>query len=493
MLRRHKRLVATIASATLALGTSTLAGTLAGGAAAAPEPGVSPLDLWAPDRIVTGSYNGRVYTDFGLRLVAVGEPFELWSTRASYADPIVTEWRSSAGDVELPEGTMQDFSGLEKFLAISVRRVSDGTVAHYRRSNVCLNGFSQRISPEAPATSPYPWGCAWNPYTLGSVMGVEEGHAVSLMDEWGRPFRLERGKYDVTMLIRPAYATMLGIAPEQAKEVTRLIVKREGPDDFRTQRRSAGSPDAQPASHEPRQTRAVPPPGGPAPDLRSLPAFDVQLNEKGTALRFAATVWNAGNSPMVVDGFRGENEDHMDAYQYFYDSEGNQVGDPLAVGEMHWHAENHQHWHFEDFARYRLLKPDSTQAVKSTKQSFCLANTDAVDYTVDGANWTPENTDLGSDCGGSGAISVRQVLDAGSGDTYLQYRYGQAFPIKNVPNGVYDIAVEANPLGNLAESDETNNVSLRRIRIGGKPDRRWVKSFAVGIIEETIPGGLRVR
>ncbi len=157
----------------------------------------------------------------------------------------------------------------------------------------------------------------------------------------------------------------------------------------------------------------------------------------------------------------------------------------MPVGEMHWHAQNHQHWHFEDFARYRLLNADKTKAVRSTKQSFCLANTDAVDYTVPGADWRPENTDLSTACGGQDAVSIREVLSAGSGDTYLQYRYGQAFRIKNLPNGVYCVAVEANPLGNLAELDETNNDSLRKIRLAGHGKHRRVKVTQVGIIDES--------
>ena len=57
------------------------------------------------------------------------------------------------------------------------------------------------------------------------------------------------------------------------------------------------------------------------------------------------------------------------------------------------------------------------------------------------------------------------MLSAGSGDTYVQYRAGQAFRIKNLPDGVYYIAVEANPMGNLVELDETNNDSLRKVRL----------------------------
>ncbi len=191
---------------------------------------------------------------------------------------------------------------------------------------------------------------------------------------------------------------------------------------------------------------------------------------------------------MVVDGYRSEDGDHMDAYQYFFDTDGNQTG-YQQVGEMHWHAQNHQHWHFEDFARYRLLNKDKTEAVVSTKQSFCLANTDAVDYTVDGADWQPENTDLSTACGGHDALSVREVLASGSGDTYMQYRYGQAFPLKKVEDGVYYIAVEANPAysgtRDLIESDYDNNDSLRKIRIStDRQGHRKVKVFQVGNIVE---------
>ena len=58
--------------------------------------------------------------------------------------------------------------------------------------------------------------------------------------------------------------------------------------------------------------------------------------------------------------------------------------------------------------------------MRSGKEAFCLANTDAVDYTVKNANWHPDNTDLSTACGQENSISVREVLDVGSGDTYTQ-------------------------------------------------------------------------
>ncbi len=144
--------------------------------------------------------------------------------------------------------------------------------------------------------------------------------------------------------------------------------------------------------------------------------------------------------------------------------------------------DGHTHRHFRDFARYRLLDEDKGLVVRSRKEAFCLVNTDAIDYTVPGANWRPENTNLRTSCGNHAAISVPEVLDAGSGDTYWQGLPGQSFDVKNLPNGTYYVSVEANPKGVLIESDRDNNNSYRRIVLGGSADDRWVKVSKIGLI-----------
>ena len=78
---------------------------------------------------------------------------------------------------------------------------------------------------------------------------------------------------------------------------------------------------------------------------------------------------------------------------------GNQTG-YVPAGQMIWDPrKTHHHWHFEDFARYRLLDANKHGVVRSKKEAFCLANTDMIDYTVPGANWNPDNTDLATSCG----------------------------------------------------------------------------------------------
>ncbi len=224
-------------------------------------------------------------------------------------------------------------------------------------------------------------------------------------------------------------------------------------------------------------------PDGPRPDLRSLPAFGIQVIPRSDAemglgrdrLAFAATVWNRGTSPLVVDGFRRRGEDVMDAYQYFYDRDGRQVGH-TKTGVMEYDdRDGHDHWHFLDFAAYRLLDADKKRIMRSGKEAFCLVPTDAVHLALKGANWNPYTTDLHSACGQPSSLAIRETLDVGWGDTYGQYLPGQSFDIETLPNGTYFIEVTANPDGRLHELRTTNNTSLRKVILGGKPGARTVE------------------
>jgi hypothetical protein len=75
---------------------------------------------------------------------------------------------------------------------------------------------------------------------------------------------------------------------------------------------------------------------------------------------------------------------------------------------------------------------------------------------------------------------VSEVLTSGSGDTYEQSRAGQSFDIATLPNGIYYIEVQANPAHVLTEKSMANNVSLRKLRLGGTPDHRTLQVFPVG-------------
>ena len=294
---------------------------------------------------------------------------------------------------------------------------------------------------------------------------------------------LPPGSYTVTLAIRSDYAAALGMTPAQSRATVavRLVpgTLEQEPD------HSAGVA----ARHALRTAHAGPlgrrvRPTGPLPDLRSLPAWAVEV-EGGRHLTFAATVWNAGPGRLVVDGFRSADPDVMRAYQYFFSAGGQQQG-YAPVGTMEWDArDGHDHWHFTDFATYRLLDARRQVVLRSGKEAFCLANTDVVDYLVPGANWRPSNTDLHTSCGGRGSLGVREVLDTGSGDTYAQYLPGQSFDLSGLPNGTYWIEVRANPERTLHETRTGNNASYRKVVVGGSAGQRTATAEKVGVVDES--------
>ena len=183
---------------------------------------------------------------------------------------------------------------------------------------------------------------------------------------------------------------------------------------------------------------------------------------------------DAGPAPLEVQGFRRQNEDTMDSWQYFFDQHGNAVG-KARVGRMEYDARHgHQHWHFRQFARYSLTDTDKTQVVRSHKEAFCLAPTDPIDLLSPGAELNPYQIGFGSACGSVNSIWVRESLPAGWGDTYYQWLPGQSFDITHLPNGRYFVKVQVNKNGNLYETDASNNVSYRRIFLRGRPGARFV-------------------
>jgi Lysyl oxidase len=479
---RARRRMLTVASAVVTLTTFG-----SGVAVAAPSGSTAQPQIRfvaAASSVTVDSWEGEpVYLDLGTHVVAGANPLEVWVKRASYADPVVANQIVRSGgkqrSVPLPAGLVTDFTGFRNFQHVSIKDASGNTVVD-RDETFCPNGYGSRTRPDAPDTSPYPRDCPWNPFTLGSVWGIQAGWSAPTASWFSEPVDLPEGNYTAVVSVNQPYRNLFGIPADQASATigvtVRVMTFPDGGRALRAPDAAAAGPAAtgalpQPAASRPSGAASVP--RGPKPDLRSLPAWDIRAD--GDYLTFNATVWTAGTSPLVVDGFRRTGEDVMDAYQYFYDTKGNQVG-YAPVGTMEWDArDGHEHWHFTDFAQYRLLDENKQVAVRSGKEAFCLANTDAVDYTLPNANWQPDGTDLHTACGGAGALSVREVLDIGSGDTYAQYLPGQSFDLTGLPNGTYYVEVSANPDHKLYETSTDNNVSLRKVILGGVPGTRTVE------------------
>jgi Lysyl oxidase len=112
----------------------------------------------------------------------------------------------------------------------------------------------------------------------------------------------------------------------------------------------------------------------------------------------------------------------------------------------------------------------------SNKQSWCLAPTDAIDLSVQNANWGQLPQDVYSSCayGQPGALWVRESLPVGWGDTYGQGVNFGAFNISDLPNGTYYVRTHVNPTGSIMEGSSDNNIEDRLIRLRGKPGHRRV-------------------
>ena len=492
-MRSVRRTVAVASALAVALGTAftSVSSAETTGGKADPRPLLSLRT--ASDKIIVEKYGRSVYPNLGIYLEAGDEAFEVRLNRAyDYLTPIEGHFVTSGGDVALPADLLKSFRGLPRFTHLTITDKS-GSVVVDRNQRFCSSGEPTRIRPDAPDVSTYPLDCPYNPFTLGAVFGIDPGFAMPAVEPYGKPLRIPLGRYTVTLAVNPLYRDLLGLSEEETTATVKMQVVK-GDDCFGHGAgrgcKGAGSDQGStsvaprhPARHAPKDEPNLAPDPAFLPDLRSLPAYAIQIGKNGY-MQFAATVWNAGPSPLVVDGFRRPTEDVMDAYQYFYDTDGTPQGYAPA-GSMEWDPRHgHTHWHFRDFARYRLLDADMNNVVRSRKEAFCLANTDAVDYTVEGANWRPYNTDLHTSCGDYQSISVREVLDSGSGDTYYQGLPGQSFNVKDLEPGVYYIAVEANPAGNMFEVDTANNNAYRKIKLGGEPGGpRTVKVFPVGMVD----------
>jgi Lysyl oxidase len=431
-----------------------------------------------------------IVLDPGIYVAAVGGTFALDVERPDYGQPYSVRqvWNDQAGNHErpLPSSVVHGWKGLAQFLHVVVRNAS-GKVVLDRTLTFCPNSLTpQRISTYGPADPTFPFGCdiGFNPFPRSSVWGIDRGWAVdpaatgfSFFQPTRPPlvFRGPDGNYTVTASITPAMVSLFGIDPDRATSTVHVTVTTQQGECPPICAAGSRAPSTQPALPSSVPTGAPPDPAN-LPDLQALPAFGVYVFHRNGQdyLSFGTTEWVGGGSDLDVEGFRRNNSRVMDAYQYFFQDD--QVVGRAPVGTMVFDDQHgHHHWHFAQFARYSLLAVKSALVVRSHKQSFCIAPTDPVDLVLPGATLRENPFALFFlQCGTPTSLWVREEMPVGWGDTYLQNVAGQAFNITSVPNGAYDIRVEVNPLHLLYEQDTTNDTSMRRIVLGGRPGHRRV-------------------
>ncbi|HEX3303824.1 MAG TPA: lysyl oxidase family protein [Thermomicrobiales bacterium] len=168
-------------------------------------------------------------------------------------------------------------------------------------------------------------------------------------------------------------------------------------------------------------------------------------------LRFANTAVNLGGRLEIAVG-----SGTRDIYQNIYDQNvgGNRVIHQKVGADLIYHPQ-HNHFHFEDFAKYELLKKDSSGYYRATtrtgsKTTYCILDTLRVG--TDGP--TKRQYD--------GCGATVQGLSAGWGDTYIASLFGQWIDLgtKMLPDGKYAIRSTADPDDKLMELNDFNNVGI---------------------------------
>jgi hypothetical protein len=471
-----------------------------GQAAAQPKaPSSGPLvKLIAAQKFIKVPEAGKfVFLDPGVYVAAFRSKLEFDVQRASYRKPLtITEIIHVPGvgviARPLPSWLLSGWNGLARFLRISVANSRGKAVASHVLPFCPNSGNPQRTNPNSPPNSPFPQECSSDPFELGMVEGLQRGWAEDPISGGylfgGEEFKLKPGSYKVTVNIVRGWRRILHVTRRDATATVHVRVVK--------QRSGCIPPFCLPGRGQAKRRQMLPelpaaptmtsPPKADLPDLIPLPSWGISIQNtdarhkpKDSSLDFGATVWIGGNARLDVEGFRRLGTNTMEAYQYFWHN-GRVVG-RAKVGTMGFSGYNS--WHFQQFAQYRLLNARKSVVVRSQKVGFCIAATDPVDLLLPHATWVPEYTGLSGACGDPSALWVTETLPVGWGDTYFQYIPHQSFDITHLQNGTYYIEIIANPERVLHETNTHNDISLRKVIIGGTPGHKTVRVPALDGID----------
>ena len=218
------------------------------------------------------------------------------------------------------------------------------------------------------------------------------------------------------------------------------------------------------------------PPGLLLPDLVAVPATDLEITQgrEVTRLRFSSSLGNIGLGPIEVrpnQNVACPPGQHNSTQIIYVDTNANNHYEAVLdtayarhrAGCMIFHPK-HDHWHFKASARYTLLDPSGENGFvvvsARRKVSFCLRDTARL--PVEYGTWRYRER--------YGACSRRspQGISVGWMDVYQSFLAGQALPLPDeLPDGDYCLQTVVDPINQLQETDDSNNSSVRALRIRG--------------------------
>lgn len=221
--------------------------------------------------------------------------------------------------------------------------------------------------------------------------------------------------------------------------------------------------------------RETPPPPAPRepilPDLITTPMSDflVGTDEEGNeALRFTATVANIGVGPLLLRAARsGGSSDDWRVAQWFQEPDGSQTGRYIDA-TLIFGGHGHEHWHLKYGTAYRLFDDGGSDLRSQTKAGYCWF--DQIVYKPDLPGAPEEWVHSNESCGKIDSTRVSMGMSIGWSDPYFWQLEDQFVDITGLPDGDYRLEAYADPDEWLQETDETNNLTWTRLRIGTQAD-----------------------
>jgi hypothetical protein len=225
------------------------------------------------------------------------------------------------------------------------------------------------------------------------------------------------------------------------------------------------------------------------PDMVAVRATGLHLTfpKSGRRLRFTSSLGDIGLGPLELRPNNnmpcpvGQHNAAQIVYRDVnldgrYDATIDTAYARYRAGCMVYHPAHH-HWHFTGSARYTLLAPGNPVPLVSTvrKVSFCMRDTAAVParYGV----WDYPKTYL--ECG----RKTRQGVSVGWMDIYQNFLPGQSLPFpRQYADGLYCLRTVVDPLGQIVETTDLNNASVRAFLLQGSEVVREPASLCSSVL-----------
>ena len=211
---------------------------------------------------------------------------------------------------------------------------------------------------------------------------------------------------------------------------------------------------------------------GQLPNIVPLPASDVHVGRDdsgtGLALRFSSWMANHGQHHFDIVGVpNAQFPVTADALQCTEWAGPRVCSARQEIGSLEYH-DAHQHWHFQNFARYELRRASDGELVSlADKVSFCMMDSAPVRPTRTPETLLAHPLYYGCDLGTQG-------ISAGWADIYSAGLPGQQLSIAGLPDGDYDLVTVADPAGLILETDDSDNASVRRVRLSNRGTKATV-------------------